>query len=88
VKVTDISQLGRSTQGVKIMDVAEGDKVSALARMKANKPKPKLADGQASLDLDAVTEGLEEVDLGDGESDTIDEDLDGAEGVSEGTADM
>lgn len=79
VKVNDISQLGRSTQGVKIMDVADGDKVAALARMKQAKPKAKLPDGQASLDLDSVTEGAEEIDLGDGEDDTIDEELDGIE---------
>ena len=77
VKVKDISQLGRSTQGVKIMDVAEGDKVAALARMKQSKPKAKLPAGQTALDLDAVTEGSEEVDLGDGEDGTVDEELDG-----------
>ncbi len=33
VKVEDISKLGRSTQGVKIMSVADGDSVCALARM-------------------------------------------------------
>ena len=77
VKVKDISQLGRSTQGVKIMDVAKGDKVAALARMKQSKPKAKLPVGQTALDLDAVTEGSEEVDLGDGEDGTVDEELDG-----------
>ena len=46
-KVNDISQLGRSTQGVKIMDAADGDKVAALARMKQSKPKAKLPEGQA-----------------------------------------
>ncbi len=81
VKVNDISQLGRSTQGVKIMDVADGDKVAALARMKQSKPKAKLPEGQASLDLDSVMEGDEEVDLGDGEDGTIDEELDGVDGV-------
>lgn len=84
VKVNDISQLGRSTQGVKIMDVADGDKVAALARMKQAKPKAKLPDGQASLDLDSVTEGAEEIDLGDGEDDTIDEELDSIE-IPEGS---
>ena len=80
VKVKDISQLGRSTQGVKIMDVAEGDKVAALARMKQSKPKAKLPAGQTALDLDAVTEHseAEEIDLGDGEDGTVDEELDSA----------
>ncbi len=85
VKVKDISQLGRSTQGVKIMDVAEGDKVAALARMKQAKPKAAkpLPEGQSALDLGAVTENPDEVDLGDGEDDTIDEELDG---LPEGTS--
>ncbi len=80
VKVKDISQLGRSTQGVKIMDVAKGDKVAALARMKQSKPKVKLPAGQTALDLDAVTEHseTEEIDLGDGEDGTVDEELDSA----------
>ncbi len=90
VKVKDISQLGRSTQGVKIMDVAEGDKVAALARMKQSKPKAKLPAGQTALDLDAVTEHseAEEIDLGDGEDGTVDEELDSAgDGAGEIVAD-
>ena len=90
VKVKDISQLGRSTQGVKIMDVAEGDKVAALARMKQSKPKTKLPAGQTALDLDAVTEHseAEEIDLGDGEDGTVDEELDSAgDGAGEAAAD-
>ena len=90
VKVKDISQLGRSTQGVKIMDVAEGDKVAALARMKQSKPKAKLPAGQTALDLDAVTEHseAEEIDLGDGEDGTVDEELDSAgDGAGEAAAD-
>ncbi len=90
VKVKDISQLGRSTQGVKIMDVAEGDKVAALARMKQSKPKTKLPAGQTALDLDAVTEHseAEEIDLGDGEDGTVDEELDSAgDGAGEIVAD-
>ena len=90
VKVKDISQLGRSTQGVKIMDVAEGDKVAALARMKQSKPKAKLPAGQTALDLDAVTEHseAEEIDLGDGEDGTVDEELESAgDGAGEIVAD-
>ena len=36
VRVEDISELGRSTQGVKVMDVDEKDSVCALARMEAS----------------------------------------------------
>ena len=36
VRVEDISELGRSTQGVKVMDVDERDSVCALARMEVS----------------------------------------------------
>jgi DNA gyrase subunit A len=53
VKTPDISQLGRNTQGVKIMNVADGDKVSSVARMVAKKPKAKtkVNENQGALDL-------------------------------------
>jgi len=82
VKVRDISQLGRSTQGVRIMDVADGDKVAAIARMKQSKPRPKVAEGQGLLNLDTEDAG-DEVDLGDGEDGTVDEDLNGFEDAVE-----
>jgi DNA gyrase subunit A len=52
VKADDISKLGRSTQGVKVMNVAETDRVSAIARVSGGKKKPKtrgIAEGQGSL---------------------------------------
>ena len=67
VKVNDISRLGRSTQGVKIMNVADTDNVCALARMVAAKPAAKQADpNQASLDLAAAGASSDEdpVDIG------------------------
>ncbi len=52
VKTSDISRLGRSTQGVKVMNMGERDKVSAVARMVAHKKKAAKADPmQAALDL-------------------------------------
>ncbi len=39
--VSEISQLGRSTQGVHVMNVAENDKVSAVAATEANDKKAK-----------------------------------------------
>ena len=83
VKVKDISQLGRSTQGVRIMDVASDDKVAAIARMKQSKPKPKVAEGQGLLALEDPVDLNDEVDLGDGEDGTVDEDLNGFEGAEE-----
>jgi len=52
VKADDISKLGRSTQGVKVMNVAESDRVTAIARVSGgNKKKaPRgIAEGQGSL---------------------------------------
>ena len=52
VKAKDISQLGRATQGVKIMNLAEGDRVSAVARLVARKKKAAKFDAaQGTLDL-------------------------------------
>lgn len=52
VKTSDISKLGRSTQGVKVMNMGETDKVSAVARMVAHKKKAAKADPmQTALDL-------------------------------------
>ncbi len=52
VKADDISKLGRSTQGVKVMNVSETDRVSAIARVAAGKKKAKprgVAEGQTAL---------------------------------------
>ena len=76
VRVNDISRLGRSTQGVKVMNVADGDHVTAVARLVASKPDNKKADeAQGALDLKAAGEQNEDdpVDLGDDE--TVDQSL-------------
>ena len=39
VKVKDISLLGRSTQGVKVMNVGDSDRVSAIARVSSEKKR-------------------------------------------------
>jgi len=50
VKAEDISQLGRSTQGVKVMNVHENDRVSAIARVSGKKKKrPAAVEGQQTL---------------------------------------
>ena len=61
VKASDISKLGRATQGVKIMNLADEDTVVAMARMVAHKKKAakaKADENQATLDL--VAAGAEE----------------------------
>jgi len=67
VKATDISRLGRSTQGVKVMNMAESDRVSAVARMVVRKKKAARVDPmQGALDLAAAGEENEDdpIDIG------------------------
>jgi DNA gyrase subunit A len=53
VKAEDISRLGRSTQGVKVMNVAGTDLVVAIARVTSNKKKKKpVPEGQQVLVAD------------------------------------
>ena len=79
VKAGDISKLGRSTQGVKVMNLSGSDVVSAVARMVAHKKKaPKHAENQGMLDLMAAgardADEAESVDLGD-EEEVLDDSL-------------
>ena len=62
VKVKDISKLGRSTQGVKVMSVSDSDSVCALARMRAAKDEPD--QNAANAESTASNEG-DKVDIGD-----------------------
>ena len=52
VKTDDISKTGRATQGVKMMSVAEGDRVCAVARMEAAKDEPKDAGAAEGEDVE------------------------------------
>ena len=62
VKVKDISKLGRSTQGVKVMSVGDSDSVCALARMRAAKDEP---DQNAANAESAASNEDDKVDIGD-----------------------
>ena len=78
VKARDISRLGRSTQGVMVMNLDDSDAVSAVARMAVAKKKAVEGDeDQAALSVatsDAeAADGEDPVDIG-GE-DEVDEDL-------------
>ena len=79
VKATDVSRLGRATTGVKVMNLADGDRISAVARMVAHKKKAARAGvvGQATLDLAAAgardADDEEPVDVGGEEQ--LNEDL-------------
>ena len=78
VKAKDISRLGRSTQGVRVMNLDDSDAVSAVARMATAKKKAAEGDeDQAALSVATsdveVADGEDPVDIG-GE-DEVDEDL-------------
>jgi DNA gyrase subunit A len=79
VKADDISRLGRSTQGVKVMNVSETDRVCAIARVSAGKKKVKargIADGQTSLIAEeGVPEGTCPAPLGEDDREAEAEDL-------------
>lgn len=62
VKVKDISKLGRSTQGVKVMSVGDSDSVCALARMRAAKDEP---DQNAANAESTASNEDDKVDIGD-----------------------
>ena len=76
VKTEDVSQTGRATQGVKMMSVIDGDRVTAVARMTSSEEKDKApaeADDQVGLDsseadgeMPASAGGRMDVDGGDG----------------------
>ena len=79
VKTEDVSQTGRATQGVKMMSVIDGDRVTAVARMTSSEEKDK-----------APTEADDQVDLDSSEADgempaSADErmDVDGDDGAPE-----
>ncbi len=54
VKTEDVSQTGRATQGVKMMSVIDGDRVTAVARMTSSEEKDKTpAEADDQIDLDS-----------------------------------
>ncbi len=74
VKVEDISKLGRSTQGVKIMSVSEGDSVCALARMDSSDKDEDPAEGETeATDEEATSDESTAEEPVAGEAETSDE---------------
>ena len=75
VRANDISKLGRSTQGVKVMNVSDTDTVCALARMVAAKKAAKVDPNQTTLDLAAAGASSEEDPVDIGGDEEMDESL-------------
>ena len=67
VKTAEISKTGRATQGVKMMSVDEGDRVTAVARMTAAKKKAEdSAEGEESVEAEGGEPTAQPADLLDG----------------------
>ena len=79
--VKGISELGRSTQGVKVMNVADKDKVSAVAIASTGKKKAKKAAPADENQMGLLEEESEEGTLAIDDLDDLDDDL-GDEGES------
>ena len=75
VRSNDISRLGRSTQGVKVMNVSEGDRVTAVARMVAKAPHKREDGPQATLDVRAAGATSEDDPIDVGGDEQFDESL-------------
>ena len=77
VKASDISELGRDTQGVKVMNVGENDRVVAVARVAGgSKKKKQVIGGQDTLFTEEISGktsgGPVAADFEDDEDDEID----------------
>ncbi len=75
VKAEDISRLGRSTQGVKVMNVSETDHVSAIARVSGGRKKSaaRVAEGQGTLPVEGEVSPTDapEIDAREDEADEL-----------------
>lgn len=62
LRTSDISRHGRATQGVRVMNVGDDDRITSVARMVAKDPKAHEDSAQTALNLDANTS--EAIDVG------------------------
>jgi DNA gyrase subunit A len=80
VNVSDISQTGRATQGVKVMNVSDNDRVCAVARVATSKKKKKagpVLEGQEKIFADGEVSGYSKVNGGEaGDADEVDDEMD------------
>jgi DNA gyrase subunit A len=84
VRATDISQQGRPTQGVKVMNVSGADRVTAVARVAAAK---KQSAGTQSIDIGEDASSEELLDEGAAlDEEALDGDASGEESLSEDDA--
>ncbi|MCL2883806.1 MAG: DNA gyrase subunit A, partial [Coriobacteriia bacterium] len=65
IEATDVSQQGRATQGVRVMNVSDSDRVCAVARVATTAKKPPT--GVSALSLESIELDLDGDDEGDDE---------------------
>jgi DNA gyrase subunit A len=84
IPIQGISIIGRATKGVRVMNLNEGDKVVAVARMLREDEEEKLVeDAEQTLDKEKKTPSLEKTDSSaDASASTIDEGDEGSEDES------
>ena len=83
VKTEDVSQTGRATQGVKMMSVIDGDRVTAVARMTSSEEKDKTpAEADDQVDLDS-SDADDEMPASDDERVDVDAAVEAPEGSLE-----
>jgi DNA gyrase subunit A len=76
VKANDISKLGRSTQGVKVMNVSNTDRVSAIARVSAGRKRKakkgtKVDEGQEKLIEEKGADAPDDVEAREAEAEAL-----------------
>ncbi|MEI3376949.1 MAG: DNA gyrase subunit A [Coriobacteriales bacterium] len=77
VKAGDISELSRATQGVKVMNVDESDRVVAVARVAAGKKKKKeIIEGQTELLTEEISGQMKSEVPVDAEDDIEEDEID------------
>lgn len=77
VKVGDISELSRATQGVKVMNVDDSDRVVAVARVAAGKKKKKeIIEGQTELLTEEISGQMKTEVPADVEDDIEEDEID------------
>jgi len=79
IEATDVSQQGRATQGVRVMNVSDSDRVCAVARVATTAKKPPT--GVSALSLDSM-----ELDL-DGDEGEDELEYEGDEGEGDAATD-
>jgi DNA gyrase subunit A len=69
ISTNDVSEIGRNTQGVRLLNVEDGERVISVVRIAepADEPTTPLASAAASGEGAAVTDGTDGSDGGDGE---------------------